>query len=153
MRLLGRLRGIDVFVATANAGSFGAASRSLCLTESAVRKAIARLKERLDTQLFKRLPQNLELTKTGARFHRHCAGQRKRWKRRRHRFLKVHLSEGLLCRCRQRQKPWRSAWPAHESGLGPVMQQRPPRRHIHMGCLTTASPCVRTWARLPWSSI
>lgn len=77
MRLLGRLRGIDVFVATANAGSFGAASRSLCLTESAVRKAIARLKERLDTQLFKRLPQNLELTKTGARFHRHCARAKK----------------------------------------------------------------------------
>ncbi len=67
-----RLKGIDVFVATAAAGSFAAASERLNLTGSAVGKAVARLETRLGVRLFERTTRRLRLTDAGTAFHRIC---------------------------------------------------------------------------------
>lgn len=67
-----RLKGIEVFVCTADAGSFTAAAERLNLTNSAVGKAVARLEARLGTRLFERTTRRLALTDAGAAFHRVC---------------------------------------------------------------------------------
>lgn len=67
-----RLRGIEAFVATAEAGSFTAAAARLHLTSSAVGKTVARLEARLGTQLFERSTRRLRLTEPGNGFYRSC---------------------------------------------------------------------------------
>lgn len=69
-----RLKGIDVFVAVAELGSFAAAAQRLNLTGSAIAKAVARLETRLGTRLFHRTTRRLSLTDAGHLFHRTCAG-------------------------------------------------------------------------------
>ena len=67
-----RLKGIEAFVATADAGSFTAAAERLNLTNSAVGKAVARLEARVGTRLFDRTTRRLALTDAGAAFYRVC---------------------------------------------------------------------------------
>mgnify|MGYP002757907258 CR=1 FL=1 len=67
-----RLRGIEAFVATADAGSFTAAAERLHLTSSAVGKTIARLEARLGARLFERSTRRLRLTEAGEGFYRTC---------------------------------------------------------------------------------
>ncbi|WP_205797979.1 LysR family transcriptional regulator [Burkholderia sp. Ac-20353] len=67
-----RLKGIEVFVAIAEAGSFTAAAERLHLTTSAVSKSIARLEARLGARLFERTTRRLALTSAGEAFHRTC---------------------------------------------------------------------------------
>ena len=67
-----RLKGIDVFVAVVDAGSFTAASERLNLTNSAVGKAVARLESRLGVRLFERTTRRLALTDAGQAFYRTC---------------------------------------------------------------------------------
>lgn len=68
-----RLKGLDVFVYTAEAGSFTAAAERLNLTNSAVGKSVARLEARLGVRLFDRSTRTLSLTDAGAAFYRTCA--------------------------------------------------------------------------------
>ncbi|EJB8403869.1 TPA: LysR family transcriptional regulator [Pseudomonas aeruginosa] len=68
-----RLKGIDVFVCVAEAGSFSAAAERLHLTASAVSKAIARLEDRLGLRLFERTTRRLALTDAGTTFYRTCS--------------------------------------------------------------------------------
>lgn len=67
-----RLKGIEAFVATADAGSFTAAAERLNLTNSAVSKIVARLEDRLGTRLFERTTRRLALTDAGTAFYRTC---------------------------------------------------------------------------------
>lgn len=67
-----RLKGIDVFVAVVDAGSFTAASERLNLTNSAVGKAVARLETRLGIKLFVRTTRKLSLTNAGEAFYHTC---------------------------------------------------------------------------------
>jgi DNA-binding transcriptional LysR family regulator len=67
-----RLKGLETFVAVADAGSFTAAAARLNLTNSAVGKAIARLEERLQKQLFERSTRKLEMTDAGAALYQTC---------------------------------------------------------------------------------
>ena len=67
-----RLKGIDVFVSVADAGSFTAAADRLNLTNSAVGKAVARLESRLGVRLFERTTRSLSLTDAGEAFYRTC---------------------------------------------------------------------------------
>ena len=67
-----RLKGIDVFVSVADAGSFTAAADRLNLTNSAVGKAVARLESRLGVRLFERTTRSLSLTDAGQAFYRTC---------------------------------------------------------------------------------
>jgi|UniRef100_UPI000D3C100C DNA-binding transcriptional LysR family regulator len=67
-----RLKGLEAFVCTAEAGSFTAAAERLNLTNSAVGKAVARLETRLNTRLFERTTRSLALTDAGAAFYRTC---------------------------------------------------------------------------------
>ncbi|SEI21642.1 LysR family transcriptional regulator [Pseudomonas fuscovaginae UPB0736] len=67
-----RLKGIDVFVAVTDLGSFTAAAKRLNLTSSAVSKSVARLENRLGTQLFSRTTRRLALTEAGAVFYKTC---------------------------------------------------------------------------------
>jgi len=67
-----RLKGVEVFVAVARAGSFTRAAERLHLTASAVGKAIARLEARLQVRLFERTTRSLALTEAGTRFHAAC---------------------------------------------------------------------------------
>lgn len=67
-----RLKGIETFVATADAGSFTAAAEQLHLTSSAVSKGVARLEDRLGTRLFERTTRRLALTDAGAAYYRTC---------------------------------------------------------------------------------
>lgn len=69
-----RLKGIDVFVSVAEAGSFTAAAERLHLTTSAVSKAVARLEKRLQVRLFLRTTRRLALTEEGEAFYRTCTG-------------------------------------------------------------------------------
>ncbi|MGE7956181.1 LysR family transcriptional regulator [Pseudomonas sp. NPDC089530] len=69
-----RLKGIDVFVCVAQAGSFTAAAEQLHLTGSAISKSIARLEGRLGTRLFQRTTRRLSLTDAGMAFYRTCTG-------------------------------------------------------------------------------
>jgi len=67
-----RLKGVEVFVAVARAGSFVRAAERLHLTASAVGKAVARLEARLQVRLFERSTRSLALTEAGTRFHAAC---------------------------------------------------------------------------------
>lgn len=67
-----RLKGVDVFVAVAKAGSFTRAAERLNLTGSAVGKAVARLEARLQVRLFERTTRSLALTEAGMRFLAAC---------------------------------------------------------------------------------
>ncbi|MBA1232581.1 LysR family transcriptional regulator [Pseudomonas viridiflava] len=67
-----RLKGIETFVAVANAGSFTAAAERLSLTNSAVSKSVARLEHRLGMRLFARTTRSLALTEEGAAYHAVC---------------------------------------------------------------------------------
>lgn len=67
-----RFKGIETFVATADAGSFTAAAEQLHLTSSAVSKSVARLEERLGVRLFERTTRRLAMTDAGAAFYRTC---------------------------------------------------------------------------------
>lgn len=67
-----RLKGLEAFVCTADAGSFTAAAERLSLTNSAVGKSVARLEARLNTRLFERTTRRLSLTDAGAAFYRTC---------------------------------------------------------------------------------
>ena len=69
-----RLKGIDVFVCVAQAGSFKAAAEKMHLTGSAISKSIARLESRLGTRLFERTTRRLALTDAGTAFYRTCTG-------------------------------------------------------------------------------
>ncbi len=69
-----RLKGIDVFVCVADAGSFTAAADRLNLTSSAISKGIARLESRLQVRLFNRTTRRLSLTEAGTVFYRTCTG-------------------------------------------------------------------------------
>ncbi|MDR3096988.1 MAG: LysR family transcriptional regulator [Paraburkholderia sp.] len=66
------LKGIDVFVAAVEAGTFTQAAERLHLTRSAVGKSIARLEARLGVTLFQRTTRSQSLTEEGARFYEHC---------------------------------------------------------------------------------
>lgn len=72
MTPLERLKGLEAFVCTADAGSFTAAAERMNLTNSAVGKAVARLEARLNTRLFDRTTRSLSLTDAGAAFYRTC---------------------------------------------------------------------------------
>jgi DNA-binding transcriptional LysR family regulator len=65
--------GIAIFVAAARAGSFTAAAEKLGITKSAVGKSIARLEQRLATQLFHRTTRKIALTVDGAAYFASCA--------------------------------------------------------------------------------
>lgn len=67
-----RLKGLETFVAVAEAGSFTAAAERLNLTNSAVGKAIARLEGRLHKQLFERSTRRLAMTDAGELFYAVC---------------------------------------------------------------------------------
>ena len=67
-----RLKGIEVFVAVAHAGSFTRAAARLNLTGSAVGKTILRLEQRLDARLFERSTRKLALTEAGSAFLAAC---------------------------------------------------------------------------------
>ncbi|UBM27753.1 LysR family transcriptional regulator [Pseudomonas sp. p1(2021b)] len=67
-----RLKGIDVFVAVADVGSFTAAAERLNLTSSAVSKSVARLEARLGARLFNRTTRTLSLTEAGSVFYTTC---------------------------------------------------------------------------------
>lgn len=67
-----RLKGIDVFVCVAQAGSFKAAAEKMHLTGSAISKSIARLESRLGARLFERTTRRLALTDAGIAFYRTC---------------------------------------------------------------------------------
>ncbi|WP_145186483.1 MULTISPECIES: LysR family transcriptional regulator [unclassified Pseudomonas] len=67
-----RLKGLDVFVAVADLGSFTAAADRLNLTGSAVSKSMARLEQRLGVRLFNRTTRTLALTEAGVTFYRTC---------------------------------------------------------------------------------
>lgn len=67
-----RLKGIEAFVCTADAGSFTAAGMRLNLTNSAVSKSVARLEARLGSKLFERTTRRLTLTDAGAAFYDTC---------------------------------------------------------------------------------
>jgi len=69
-----RLKGIDVFVCVADAGSFTGAAQRLNVTNSAVSKGIARLESRLGSKLFHRTTRQLSLTDAGRIFYRTCTG-------------------------------------------------------------------------------
>lgn len=63
---------LDVFVATAEAGSFSAAARRLHLTRSAVGKGVARLEQRLGARLFHRNTRHSSLTESGQIYFEHA---------------------------------------------------------------------------------
>jgi len=67
-----RTKGLETFVAVAEAGSFTDAAERLHLTNSAVGKAIGRLEARLKSPLFERGTRRLELTDAGDMFYRVC---------------------------------------------------------------------------------
>jgi DNA-binding transcriptional LysR family regulator len=67
-----RLKGLEAFVCTADAGSFTAAAGRMNLTNSAIGKAVSRLETRLNTRLFERSTRSLSLTDEGAAFYQTC---------------------------------------------------------------------------------
>jgi LysR family transcriptional regulator for bpeEF and oprC len=64
--------GIEVLIATVEAGSFTAAARKLGVTASAVSRRVARLEEELGVQLLARTTRTLRLTDDGRAFHDRC---------------------------------------------------------------------------------
>lgn len=69
---LDRLKGINVFVTVADAGSFAGAAKKLNLTNSAVSKNVSRLESRLNKKLFHRTTRSLSLTEAGVLYYRSC---------------------------------------------------------------------------------
>ena len=67
-----QLKGISIFVQTAEAGGFSAAAERLHLTRSAVSKTIARLEQRLGVRLFNRTTRTQSLTDEGRFFYERC---------------------------------------------------------------------------------
>lgn len=67
------LQGVLTFVAAARAQSFTAAGERLGISKSAVGKSIARLEERLDTQLFHRSTRRISLTADGEAYFAACS--------------------------------------------------------------------------------
>jgi DNA-binding transcriptional LysR family regulator len=67
-----RLKGIATFVQAVEAGSFALAADRLRQTRSAVGKSIARLEQRLGTQLFNRTTRRQSLTENGQAFFERC---------------------------------------------------------------------------------
>lgn len=67
-----KLIAYEIFVQSAETGSFVAAGRNLGLSASAVGKAVARLEERLDVRLFHRNTRNMALTEEGRQFLVRC---------------------------------------------------------------------------------
>jgi LysR family transcriptional regulator for bpeEF and oprC len=65
-----RVRKIEIFVRTADAGSFSKAALSLDLTPPAVSHAIAKLERELRVTLFYRTTRRMTLTEEGAEFYR-----------------------------------------------------------------------------------
>ncbi len=63
-----RLRELEVFVATADAGSLAGAARILHMSPPAVTRAIASLEQRLGIQVFNRTTRNLNITEGGSNF-------------------------------------------------------------------------------------
>lgn len=66
------LRGITIFVITAQSCSFTDASEQIGITKSAVGKSIARLEARLGTSLFHRSTRKLSLTSDGEAYLQSC---------------------------------------------------------------------------------
>jgi DNA-binding transcriptional LysR family regulator len=66
------LKGIMPFVATVEAGSFSGAAERLNLTSSAISKSIAKLEQRLGSQLFERTTRSLRLTDAGEAYYQTC---------------------------------------------------------------------------------
>ncbi len=64
--------GIEILIATVEAGSFTAAARKLGATASAVSRCVARLEEELGVQLLARTTRTLRLTDDGRAFHDRC---------------------------------------------------------------------------------
>jgi DNA-binding transcriptional LysR family regulator len=67
-----RLKGLETFIAVADAGSFTAAAARLNVTKSAVGKSVARLESRLKRKLFDRTTRRLEMTDAGDAFYKVC---------------------------------------------------------------------------------
>jgi DNA-binding transcriptional LysR family regulator len=66
------LKGVDVFVAAVETGSFAAAAERLHLSRSAVAKAVARVEKRLNVRLFHRTTRSQKLTEDGQVYYEHC---------------------------------------------------------------------------------
>lgn len=69
---MNKLVALDAFVQSAETGSFVAAGRKLGLSASAVGKAVVRLEQRLNVQLFHRNTRNMTLTEEGRMFLERC---------------------------------------------------------------------------------
>lgn len=69
---MSRWEGIDEFVAVAETGGFLRAAKRLRLSSSHVSRQIARLEERLQTQLFYRTTRKVSLTEAGHAFLSRC---------------------------------------------------------------------------------
>lgn len=67
-----RFDGIEVFVQTAQSGSFVVAGERLKLSRSAVGKVIGRLEQRLGVRLFQRTTRRQSLTEDGQAFYERC---------------------------------------------------------------------------------
>ncbi len=66
------LQDLDIFVRTAETGSFSATGRALSLSPAAISAAVKRLEEELNTQLFIRTTRSLRLTPKGEQFLLQC---------------------------------------------------------------------------------
>jgi DNA-binding transcriptional LysR family regulator len=67
-----KLRGMEVFVAVADAGSFAGAGRALSISTVMVSKYIADLELRINASLIQRTTRRLSLTEIGERFCAEC---------------------------------------------------------------------------------
>src|SRR5262245_6626340 len=65
-----RVRKLEIFVRTADSGSFARAARSLDLTPPAVSHAIAKLEKQMGVTLFYRTTRSVTLTEDGAALYR-----------------------------------------------------------------------------------
>jgi len=68
------IAGMEALVALVDAGSFSAAARALGLTPSAMSKLVARLEQRLGTQLVERTTRRMRLTEAGHGYYRRARG-------------------------------------------------------------------------------
>jgi DNA-binding transcriptional LysR family regulator len=66
------LSSLNAFVRAADTRSFTAAGRQLCVSSSAISKAVARLEERLGVRLFHRSTRSITLTPEGSLFLERC---------------------------------------------------------------------------------
>ena len=67
-----KLRSINYFVRTVEAGGFSAAARVLLVTPAAVSKAVALLEDELGVDLLHRTTRHFTLTEEGAAYYEHC---------------------------------------------------------------------------------